>query len=103
MRKNYGSGLKWDTLNPVRSVDRAKSYYNKAEYMTDTETGDIVLYSYGTPVCRWNPVTRVFTQLWGGYSATTMRHINSFMALNGLPFGGKAWWDALPIDKPVKL
>jgi len=31
------------------------------------------------------------------YSATTMRHVNSFIYFYGVPGGGKKWWDALEV------
>lgn len=34
-------------------------------------------------------------KLWHGYSATTMRHINSFCDTFGIDGGGKRWWENL--------
>lgn len=76
-------------------ADNRKSYYGKA-YVYETPKGWL-LRSYDTFVAL---VTRngKFIRIWGGYSATTMRHVNSFtwMYVPGRP-GGKAWWDSLPV------
>ena len=40
-----------------------------------------------------------FERLWSGYSATTMRHINSFIDTFGTNGGGKAWWDKLAVTE----
>lgn len=32
-----------------------------------------------------------------GYSATTMRHVNSFLQFFGVAGGGKSWWDSLEV------
>lgn len=34
----------------------------------------------------------------GGYSATTMRHINSFLSFYDMNGGGKSWWDMQPVE-----
>lgn len=75
--------------------DRAKSFYKKAQVIIDGDR--IILKSYDTFVCEI--VNGEFYRLWGGYSATTMRHINSFLAVNNIPGGGKRWWDSLPVQK----
>lgn len=36
--------------------------------------------------------------MWGGYSATTMRHVNSFLSFYDINGGGKAWWDMQPVE-----
>lgn len=74
-----------------------KSWYGKAKVI-ETEH-EIALRSYETVVCRWNKDNSAFVKLWYGYSATTMRHVNSFMRFVGLPTcGGKKWWEALEVD-----
>ena len=68
-----------------------KSFYGRAlVYVTDD--GTKTLRSYQTAVCRVTP-DGVFHRMWSGYSATTMRHVNAFLKLYGIPGGGKAWWD----------
>ena len=34
----------------------------------------------------------------GGYSATTMRHVNSFLSFYDMNGGGKSWWDMQPVE-----
>ena len=74
-----------------------KSYYGKANVIL--ENGIIKLKSYQTIVCSYNRDTGHFSRLWGGYSATTMRHINSFIKEIGISGGGKKWWDSLPVER----
>lgn len=74
-----------------KPMDSHKSFYGKARVKV-LDDGSKVLYSYGTPVCKLSVSGRVF-RMWGGYSATTMRHVNSFLEDNGAEGGGKAWWD----------
>ena len=71
-----------------------KSFYGKA-IVTELDNGDIELTSYTTIVCRIH--NGEFQKLWDGYSATTMRHINSFLCFYGIEGGGKAWWDKLKV------
>lgn len=75
-------------------VDGRKSFYGKA-YEVHCDNGEIRCESYGTIVC----VIRngMALRTWDGYSATTMRHVNSFLRANGLKFGGKKWWDKMPV------
>lgn len=81
--------------------DSRKSFYGKAKV---EENGTVfVLYSYDTPVCAYDSAKEVFTRLWNGYSATTMRHINSFLYHYGLPGGDKKWWNNLEVDKEVSI
>lgn len=76
-----------------------KSYYGKAKVI---QTGNIVtLLSYDTNVCSYNKQTHEFTRLWNGYSATTMKHINDFLAVNKIQGGGKKWWCDTPVNVAV--
>lgn len=77
-----------------------KSFYGKAR-VTHYSDGLTVLRSYNTDVCMITPAGE-FVRLWSGYSATTMRHVNAFLTTYSLPGGGKAWWNAQPVqeDKP---
>lgn len=55
-----------------------------------------ILLSYGTEVCRMT--AGAFTRTGYGYktdSATTMRHVNEFRAIFGLPKIRKGEWNAL--------
>lgn len=63
---------------PVCGYDRAKSFYGKAKVI-EMDNGEKVLQSYNTFVCRITAAGR-FVRMWGGYSATTMRHVNSFLS-----------------------
>ena len=83
--------MKTFTINPI---DGRKSFYGKAEVI-DHENGIFELRSYNTIVARINNGT--FERLWSGYSATTMRHINSFINYFGISGGGKSWWESLEV------
>jgi hypothetical protein len=78
-------------LKPI--YDR-KSFYKKA-MVIEHDNGDIELKSYNTIVARIRDGK--FERLWDDYSATTMRHINSFIRTFGIDGGGKAWWTALEV------
>ena len=73
-------------------TDGRKSFYGKA-IVIEKDHGEKVLQSYNTEVCKITSDGE-FVRLWSGYSATTMRHVNSFLDLFNLSGGGKAWWDA---------
>lgn len=60
--------------------DSAKSFYGKAKVI-DVET-DVFLISYDTIVASFNRGTK-FAQVYGIYSATTLRHIKEFLKQNG--------------------
>ena len=76
--------------------DNRKSFYGKAKIIYN-DNGEIVLQSYDTCVCKYVISTGKFVRLWDGYSATTMRHINAFLAYMYLPGGGKSWWMNQPV------
>ena len=78
--------------------DNRKSFYGKAFAILEGD-GRILLQSYSTIVGEIT-VSGEFIRHWWGYSATTMRHVNAFLATFGVAGGGKAWWDAQPV-KPV--
>lgn len=81
-------------LKPIN--DRAKTFYKKA-IVIEKPNGDVELESYNTIVARISKGK--FQRLWDGYSATTMRHVNSFIATYGISGGGKAWWESLEVVK----
>jgi hypothetical protein len=83
--------MKTYKLEPIH--DR-KSFYGKA-VVIEQDSGDIELKSYNTIVARIRQGR--FERLWDGYSATTMRHINSFCRTFGIDGGGKAWWTSLEV------
>lgn len=74
---------------PVMGHERAKSFYGKAKII-ETNNGEKVLQSYNTFVCRITAAGR-FVRMWGGYSVTTMRHINSFLLFHDMSGGEKSW------------
>lgn len=78
----------------LKPNNRQKSFYGKAT-VTEHDNGTIELKSYNTIVCRIQ--NGIFQRLWGGYSATTMKHINAFVDYFGIAGGGKAWWDGLGV------
>lgn len=57
---------------------------------------DGVLVSYDTPVCEIRDGE--FVRLWGGWSATTMRHVNEFREWHGMPGITKAEWKKLEVE-----
>lgn len=83
-------------------MDRRKSFYGKA-HVLEHENGTLELLSYDTIVCKIAPDGN-FYKLWDGYSATTMRHINSFLSFFGFSgYGGKAFWDSLGSGEIINL
>lgn len=71
-------------------MDDRKSFYGKAR-VTEEPNGEKILQSYNTDVCKIT-ASGEFVRLWSGESATTVRHINSFLRFYGLLGGGVAWW-----------
>lgn len=59
-------------LKPVSQ----KSFYGRA-YVYVADDGTETLYSYGTPVAR-RKANGAYERLWGGYSATTAKHVKAF-------------------------
>ena len=90
---NFGKYVRKYSLIPN---DSYKSFYGKA-VVREFEHGS-VLMSYGTPVVAVDEFGKIH-RLWNGYSATTMRHVNAFMADMKILQGGKSWWDQLPVEK----
>lgn len=84
----------------LKPVNGQKSFYGKAQVIR--VKGCTYLRSYDTLVCAVDESGK-FIRLWWRYSATTMRHIDAFCKLYGLPSGGKSWWESLPVNKPVWL
>lgn len=72
--------------------DSHNSFYKKALTIHhNCGEKEIYLVSYDTVVCSFSPVLG-FARYWGGYSATTMRHINEFRQQLGLhPLSKKDW------------
>lgn len=82
-------------LNPMGN-ENVKSFYGKASVI-EKDNGDKVLKSYDTEVCKVTS-SGEFVRMWSGYSATTMRHVNSFLQYVGISGGGKKWWDEQPVN-----
>ena len=83
----------------LKPVDSRKSFYRKAS-METMEDGTRVLISYATAVAKITPDGRLVRLC--GYerecsSQTTMRHLASFCATNGLPSIGRKQWNSMPI------
>ena len=74
--------------------DHAQSFYGKASVILDGETA--YLKSYNTIVCSIDKNGK-FRRHWGGYSATTMRHVNEFLKQYGIDEGGKKYWESLEV------
>lgn len=72
----------------IPQYDRANSFYGKAHVET-MQDGSKILVSYCTKVCKID-VSGNVSFPWGGYSVTTMRHINEFLLQNGKKSLGKA-------------
>lgn len=60
--------------------DSHKSFYGKAHVIINDD-GTETLVSYTTPVLR-REIDGTYTRLWGGWSATTGRHIAAFSGMN---------------------
>jgi hypothetical protein len=69
-------------------TDSHKSFYGKAEVIT-LKNGTRLLLSYSTIVAGITKSGKAFRS-WCGWSATTGRHIKSFMGMN------KKEWESLP-------
>lgn len=69
--------------NYLEPIDGRKSFYNKAYEYTDGN-GDVVLVSYTTRVARITPEGKC--EVKGLYSATTTRHIKSFLTAHGFDY-----------------
>ena len=79
----------------LKPTDNRKSFYGKA-IIIEKDNGEKILQSYETKVCKITSEGE-FVRMWSGYSATTMRHVNSFVQLFNIARGGKSWWDAQPV------
>ena len=95
MRKHFVSLNSFE----LPCLDGRKSFYGKA-IVHKTDEGTFVLQSYETCVGEIDR-SRKFHRLWDDYSATTMRHVNSFLKYYLVPGGGKKWWNSLPVEEPL--
>ncbi len=79
-----------------------KSYYGKASVIEGND-GMKYLKSYDTIVCAYDYNTGEFTRMWGGYSRTTMNHVNDFLRLFNLPTLSKKEWEAIPCGSEARF
>lgn len=106
MRKNYFESLKsyqyneYLTMNPRKKevlgnanidgrVCILPDSNNRAVTIDDGEK--IYLQSYDTLILSVDTFTGEIKKLWDGYSVTTLKHINTFLAGFGLNFNKKTW------------
>jgi len=89
------------TEHELPCSDHHKSFYGKA-IVIESARGKKYLKSYKT-IVGYLDKNNTFHRTWGGYSATTMRHVNSFLAYFNLPGGGKQWWDGLKVEPSPEL
>lgn len=68
----------------LRPASSQKSFYGKAFVLTYSD-GSKVLQSYSTLVVKITPDGQIL-RLWGGWSATTGKHIAAFCGLNKREF-----------------
>lgn len=81
--------------------DGRKSFYGKARV---TENGDLVtLTSYHTNICTYDRSIHTLTKLDPVATATTRRHVRSFLAQFGLAPMDNDTWDRLPLHTPVDV
>lgn len=77
-------------------VDSRKSFYGKAHCIEDN--GIYYLKSYETIVASVDN-DGVFHRHWDGYSATTARHLDSFLEYCGKRRMSKKEWDSLEVEQ----
>ena len=88
------------TAFEIMPNDGRKSFYGKAVAIK-AKDGKLFLKSYNTIVASIDKDGN-FSRHWGGYSATTMRHVNAFVSYFGKGGGGKKWWLEQPVT-PDKM
>lgn len=87
-------------VSELTPIDGHKSFGHRAKVLEDNKS--YYLLSYSTIVCEYRKADNIFIRYWDDYSATTMRHINSFLRYVGFytgAVGGKKWWNALTPNK----
>ena len=77
-------------------TDGRKSFYGKAVVVEDNN-GNETLYSYGTPIIK-RDTSGNLERLYGGWSATTGRHIKAFCGLNKREFMSLPY-ELTPVEK----
>lgn len=79
--------------------DTRKSFHGKAKVVT--LPGNVwCLLSYNTVVA-YTDSSGCLHRTWEGWSATTQRHVNSFLHFMGLSseYAGKKAWNSLPVEQ----
>lgn len=79
---------------------KQKSFYGKA--IVEIFDNNKILYSYGTQILTINSKGQIIKS-WSGWSATTAKHINSFLYANGKKTFGKKEWEALPTGSVLDI
>lgn len=77
--------------------DGRKSFYGKATVI-ESLSGKKILRSYSTDVCYID--SDGLHRTWGGYSATTMRHINEFVFQMLGETLNKKTWESMKVETP---
>ena len=65
---------------------------NNRALMIENEN-HVYLQSYDTLIIDVDKIKGTVNKLWGGYSVTTLKHINIFMRRYGMGFDKKSWLD----------
>lgn len=86
---------KMTELTPAWSQHQ-KSFYGKAHVLF--EDGTYYLKSYATIVASFKDGT--LRRTWGGWSATTARHVVAFCEFCGIPAVNKSQWDRMEVVDP---
>ncbi len=76
-------------LHELIPTSTQKSFYGKAKVLYGND-GTSTLYSYNTPIIR-RERDDTLTRLWGGWSATTGKHIKAFCGLSKAGFDSLKW------------
>ena len=58
----------------------------------------LILRSYYTDVCRYDPKTDKFEKTWNGFSVTTLKHINIFRQFLGFKAISKREWIEMSLE-----
>jgi hypothetical protein len=84
--------------------DSRKSFYGKATVTEhDGKVPSLTLTSYNTNICAYFPATQELIKLDPVATATTRRHIRSFLRHVGLVALDNRAWDALPLKTYLRL
>lgn len=92
--KNRSISRGWNIL-PVQGANN-RAYYRRNGNALELKSYDTVVFSY-------NVETGELSRRWGGYSATTLKHLQMFLDwLNGKSYRrnstfGKANWEAMEV------